>query len=847
MGLFGFGKKKDNISASGQSLSTSGDVISYYEDKDGNHIESGTGRLLSTREQRLNQDVPQWRKFEIGRLEDVDGQIVPGPNALDVDIEKYGKNIEKTNLHKTRDVAAMVEKKGYPRTGFERDYTALTGKQAFYREEWTDAQRDAIAEMRIYLYNLEMSQGKTLEVEQGIAEIQTWESGNVPTPIFQGRTFEFLGTVDEENTRMKQGLPDRLEVGELEWRDDDLVLPVKINHYPDNTNELVGRSWISSDSHVSLSAMEARGGSQRYTETVRDAKQLTFILSRSYGWENFDNVKLTFYFRQGNVMFSKTGQVDFHRKAPKRGPILEFKNGVMEGEVKQEAPVQTVGLAGTPTKIMPDDPIFTPLEKAMNWAAETHHGQAHRYRWYGVARALGGSHENCNYVVAMKYESLCQMWEQFGRNARWSMAKKAYEDAGLDKQNVVYRASINLDLDHHGKAPPPQEREYIDGPIPEEDPTKEEILAESEFNAQLLEAGPESWVVATPEELPDWYWKLDVFPMNTDSQWGKIQIAPGHFVFYDGSGPRGRWSLDVEAEKAKKNILSTTLSEKVAKGELIQERKPGQVSIMDHGLGESEEDGVVDQSSMDFYHNAPPMQGSMSIEDWKKGNNGEPTIVQIETIGHPDDDPKVWGRAIMDHSVNQPIYWVDGKGMPTETWGWKDGELYFICNLTDDPIGPIDGVAEWTAEDITDYITMSPLYRKSNGMLAVTVSIEKYPRGFDRVMVTSPKHDDPLPLRCFCVDGSKTTDHPGAEAIEIRLFLSNEMKIDGKICTFLTAYFTNEAGEKSVKLDFTREVPTDEAVDGTTKPFDTVKEVVETKEKVQTLEERIAIIEKKVQ
>ena len=76
-------------------------VTSYYVNKNEDHIESGTGRLLSTKESRAKQDIPQWKKFEIGRLEDVDGHIVPGPNALEKDFKQYGKNIAKTGRAKT--------------------------------------------------------------------------------------------------------------------------------------------------------------------------------------------------------------------------------------------------------------------------------------------------------------------------------------------------------------------------------------------------------------------------------------------------------------------------------------------------------------------------------------------------------------------------------------------------------------------------------------------------------------------------------------------------------------------------------------------------------------------------
>ena len=59
----------------------------------GDHVATD-GTVVSTAESRAKEDVPQWRKFELGRLEDFDGVIIPGPNALPKDEEQYGKNRE---------------------------------------------------------------------------------------------------------------------------------------------------------------------------------------------------------------------------------------------------------------------------------------------------------------------------------------------------------------------------------------------------------------------------------------------------------------------------------------------------------------------------------------------------------------------------------------------------------------------------------------------------------------------------------------------------------------------------------------------------------------------------------
>ena len=77
-----------------------GGVLSYTERQNGDRYDTN-GNLISTKESRAKEDVPDWRKHELGRLEDVDGHIVPGPNALPKDIEQYGHNVAKTGRAKT--------------------------------------------------------------------------------------------------------------------------------------------------------------------------------------------------------------------------------------------------------------------------------------------------------------------------------------------------------------------------------------------------------------------------------------------------------------------------------------------------------------------------------------------------------------------------------------------------------------------------------------------------------------------------------------------------------------------------------------------------------------------------
>ena len=84
---------------SGGMHSKYGGTITYRTAANGDHI-ANDGTVISTAESRAKEDVPDWRKFEIGRLEEVDGIILPGPNALPQDEERYGGNRQFSKLHK---------------------------------------------------------------------------------------------------------------------------------------------------------------------------------------------------------------------------------------------------------------------------------------------------------------------------------------------------------------------------------------------------------------------------------------------------------------------------------------------------------------------------------------------------------------------------------------------------------------------------------------------------------------------------------------------------------------------------------------------------------------------------
>ena len=91
-----------------------------------------------------------------------------------------------------------------------------------------------------------------------------------------------------------------------------------------------------------------------------------------------------------------------------------------QNQAQESAPPQP-----NPDRILPDDPAFTAMQKALSWAKETQHGQRHQQRWGRVAAALGAD----NGRDPMTFEEAEGLWERFGRNARWTMAINAIEDA----------------------------------------------------------------------------------------------------------------------------------------------------------------------------------------------------------------------------------------------------------------------------------------------------------------------------------------------------------------------------------------------------------------------------------
>ena len=222
-----------------------GGLMSYTERKNGDRYDTN-GNLISTKESRAKEDIPDWKKFEIGRLEDVDGHWVPGPNALPKDFEQYGDNIVKTKRNPLDDANRYRKAVGLP--------------------------------------------------------------------------------------PLKESQSDKLRAALL-----------KVNARPD-------------------------------------------VVVKEFN--------------------------------PETGTLDEIQGST---------------ITMTTQKIMPGDTRFNPLEKALNWASETHHGKAHQNRWNRVAATMGADNGADPYT----FDDVKKIWQQFGKNARWTVAVDWFETDDEDVAGMV--------------------------------------------------------------------------------------------------------------------------------------------------------------------------------------------------------------------------------------------------------------------------------------------------------------------------------------------------------------------------------------------------------------------------
>ena len=258
----------------------------------------------------------------------------------------------------------------YPETFWEEIYVEYKfAKPPYVERKWTPRQRDWVAEClfneQMCLRNEDMEEGIKWNKRINDAIYGTWPD------------FEHMDKKPEPIIGLETGNMDRKYGGVISYKEDRHG-----NHIDQNGNIISTRE-------------------SRAKEDVPQWKK--FELGRL---EIVDNVVIP----GPNALEKDHKQYGENIKLTKRYKL------------EKDAPMPQ-------DKIMPNDPNHTPLEKALNWASEIHHGEAHQARWGQVARALGS---NDHAHIPMPYREVCKHWENFGRNPRWTMAKEAYEAMGID-------------------------------------------------------------------------------------------------------------------------------------------------------------------------------------------------------------------------------------------------------------------------------------------------------------------------------------------------------------------------------------------------------------------------------
>ena len=258
--------------------------------------------------------------------------------------------------------------------------------------------------------------------------------------------------------------PEYFTVGDLRWhgltvtKPGYMVLPITGIIYPDGNDELIGAVESKDASRggwVGMRVLEAAGGSRQ--ETIRDATEFHFKIPTSYSIEDYETAKFRLCFRKSNSTGAKMDFLFFERPVPIKGsPAMDPEP---ERRPKDMHDVQVE--------------VPEPQKSFLSYAVESHHGHPHQLKWARVLLATGYAWEGyCSKSMenvfrdaerkgAMDYAECLKFYERHHRNARWTLAKKWFEDNGgaspeeLKRQYEADRKR-RRELEIYANAPPTQ-------------------------------------------------------------------------------------------------------------------------------------------------------------------------------------------------------------------------------------------------------------------------------------------------------------------------------------------------------------------------------------------------------
>ena len=248
-----------------------------------------------------------------------------------------------------------------------------------------------------------------------------------------------------------------------------------------------------------------------------------------------------------------------------------------------------------PDRIMPDDPNYTPMEKALSWAKETHHGNQHQVRWRCAAAALGATPDQLietggdGTAIPMTLKGARKWWNQFNRNPRWSMLVNAMEDAEYGSGDGIavaadddiaaanrYREAVGLPpveesqedklrdaLVNVNLRPDVVVKEFnpdtgtldeiegggtqVEHPPPSGPVPQYRIPGTMSYGPDVPPPGSTGWYTREIEWLPQWYWDLPAITDDEATDMGatsRASVAPLNYIYHKkGVGILGRQKL----------------------------------------------------------------------------------------------------------------------------------------------------------------------------------------------------------------------------------------------------------------------------------------------------------------
>ena len=309
---------------------------------------------------------------------------------------------------------------------------------------------------------------------------------------------------------------------------------------------------------------------------------------------------------------------------------------------------------GDPDRIMPDDPNFTALEKALSWAKETRHGPQHQARWSKVAAALGAD----NGYPPMPLHEAEGLWERFNRNKRWSMAVNAIEEMEGDDIAAAnrYRNAVGL---------PPVERSQSD--------KLRDALVDVNLrpDVEVREFNPETQTLdkIAPRRQPAGEGNRKEAIRQLSDYEVKVQQERGIWMdqtYVEGVG----WCIEENGEIIGRSpdMMQVGVPVRQPDGNVMF-RDPAPEAV-DAGLVQEQPEPLPEEvyeerkrkEEMDFYHNGPSMQGHFSVEDWRMMYSDDPVVVNVVP----------WNKlAIIDQALGVPNYWLEGECDIAVSGDWK--------------------------------------------------------------------------------------------------------------------------------------------------------------------------------